>query len=317
MSAVVRAPGKLLLTGAWAVLEGAPAVVLAVDRFAEAGPGAPSTMPEVVAVARRLDAPIPAVDVSALGDRGRKLGLGSSAAASVAAAGAIFHARGLALDPATVLEPALAAHRAIQPRGSGVDVAASAFGGAIVAQRLGTHLDVASCAVPGDLVWSAFALSRSASTRETLDRFAARRSERETELAFSALTEAAVVGAESFRSGRLARFLEAAQAHVDALEQLGHALDLPLVPPELALARDLLQAAPRSSPMPTKTSPIVLLPSGAGGGDTVLWLGARAPTDHETLALRGVGMELLSLALSPRGVHAAPSIGVGRGADRN
>ena len=36
MAIVARAPGKLVALGEYAVLEGAPAIVLAVDRYCEA-----------------------------------------------------------------------------------------------------------------------------------------------------------------------------------------------------------------------------------------------------------------------------------------
>src|ERR1700689_3835186 len=73
-----RAPGKLVLTGAYAVLEGAPAIVAAVDRYAVADDAAPDEG-----------------DVRALHDgSGRKLGLGSSAASMVASEAARGVARG-------------------------------------------------------------------------------------------------------------------------------------------------------------------------------------------------------------------------------
>jgi hypothetical protein len=55
----------------------------------------------------------------------------------------------------------------------------------------------------------------------------------------------------------------------------------------------------------------VLLPSGAGGGDTVLWLGARAPTEQEAATLDQLGLHALDLDLDTNGVHhlhvAAPA----------
>src|SRR5579871_2078485 len=87
-----RAPGKLVLSGAYAVLEGAPCLVAAVDRYAvaDAARPAPFVTDEVRAAvdAGVLDA-APWFDASALRDRApdgtsRKLGLGSSAAILVA-----------------------------------------------------------------------------------------------------------------------------------------------------------------------------------------------------------------------------------------
>ncbi|MEO7094140.1 MAG: hypothetical protein ABI175_12875, partial [Polyangiales bacterium] len=152
---------------------------------------------------------------------------------------------------------------------------------------------------PG-LVLRAFATQTSARTSDALDRLVARRDRSATKAALASIAEAAQVGARTFSAPDPGAFLESAAAHVEGLERLGQALDLPLIPAELPLARRLLA----EGSVPSKTSPIVLLPSGAGGGDTVLWLGARAPTDHEALALEGLGLIPLRLTLSPRGVHS-------------
>ena len=82
---IARAPGKVVLSGAYAVLEGAPAIVAAVDRYvvADASREATRVTPEVEhALARRGAAAAPWFDASALRDEtlGKKLGLGSSAA---------------------------------------------------------------------------------------------------------------------------------------------------------------------------------------------------------------------------------------------
>ena len=300
---VVRAPGKLFLTGAYAVLQGAPALVVAVDRYAEARfPAGSAITAEVAAVARRLSAAAPHVDTSALEERGRKLGLGSSAAAAVAAAGAIFALRGESIDDARsrILEVALAAHADVQPRGSGGDVAAATYGGAIRVRRHDGRLQVEAVVPSPTLVIRAFAAKTSARTSDALDRLDARRDDAATQAALDAIAEAAHRGAASFALPDPSAFLAAAQAHVDGLDRLGRALDLPLVPAEVAMARQLLQEGAVTG----KISSVVLLPSGAGGGDTVLWLGARAPTDHEAVALERLGLTPLRLTLSPRGVHS-------------
>src|SRR5271169_2224572 len=91
-----RAPGKLVLTGAYAVLDGAPAIVAAVDRYAVADAsrvmGSPA--PEVRAALREGE-PVPEADARDLCDAaGRKLGLGSSAAVLVASLAARALTRG-------------------------------------------------------------------------------------------------------------------------------------------------------------------------------------------------------------------------------
>ncbi|HEY3358228.1 MAG TPA: hypothetical protein VGQ83_33580, partial [Polyangia bacterium] len=119
---IVRAPGKAFVSGEYAVLHGAPAVVVAVARYAVArlAPGSVDELsPFLAAVVARCPAPpgtIPVVDTSALAAHdGTKLGLGSSAAATVAAAGVIRAAAGVRLDDPAAREQLVAlcvdAHR--------------------------------------------------------------------------------------------------------------------------------------------------------------------------------------------------------------
>lgn len=129
---IARAPGKLVLSGAYSVLTGAPALVVAVDRYAlaDSARAASFLTPEVQAALG--DRAPPWFDASELRDGDKKLGLGSSAAILVASLAALE----LATDPALsddalcarVYERALVAHRAAQGGGSGVDVAASQRG---------------------------------------------------------------------------------------------------------------------------------------------------------------------------------------------
>src|SRR5690606_33179773 len=129
--ASTRAPGKLVLSGAYSVLEGAPAIVAAVDRYATADGTRPAGF---VADEMRaaMQPPYPLIDASALREEGRKLGLGSSAALLVAALSATGE---FDLDRRSeryrLFERALAAHRRAQGGGSGIDVAASTFGGTL------------------------------------------------------------------------------------------------------------------------------------------------------------------------------------------
>jgi len=117
------------------VLEGAPAIVSAVSRYAIADTAKAAEMitPEVKAAIGTQ--PAPWFDASALrGPRG-KLGLGSSAAILVASLAALELERrreltGEALGRA-VLEHALGAHRAAQGGGSGVAEALGLVPGAL------------------------------------------------------------------------------------------------------------------------------------------------------------------------------------------
>jgi phosphomevalonate kinase len=124
----VRAPGKLVLVGEYAVLDGAPAAVLAIDRGVrcEVLPGEGILTPDgdtrFVAPAL-VGAPPALYRFSAWNpvDLPGKPGFGGSAAACVAACIA-------AGRPAS---DAFAIHHAVQGGGSGVDIAASIHGGLI------------------------------------------------------------------------------------------------------------------------------------------------------------------------------------------
>lgn len=146
---IATAPGKLILTGEYAVLDGAPSIVVAVDRRAVARQTATprGSSPFLLAVAdeiaQRRGADDPAtraaleitVDSRAFYDKLTKLGLGSSAAVTVAATALALGT----VDRDQVLAVALAAHARAQgsrgSRGSGADIAASVYGGTIVFTR--------------------------------------------------------------------------------------------------------------------------------------------------------------------------------------
>jgi phosphomevalonate kinase len=124
---VVRAPGKLVLVGEYAVLDGAGAVVAAVDRGVECvvmdGPFEITTPGDDRFVRAALEGAPPAhyrfSDWNPVALGGAKPGFGGSAAATVAAVIAA------GLPP----QRAYAAHHAVQGSGSGVDVFASLLGG--------------------------------------------------------------------------------------------------------------------------------------------------------------------------------------------
>ena len=124
----VTAPGKLVLLGEYAVLEGAPAVVAAIDRGVVCEI-TPSEAVEIetpgddryVRVALREAPPgrYQFRDARPIEGLATKPGFGGSAAATVAACVA-------AGKPAT---EAFGVHSKVQGGGSGIDVYASAFGG--------------------------------------------------------------------------------------------------------------------------------------------------------------------------------------------
>jgi phosphomevalonate kinase len=121
----VVAPGKLLLFGAYAVLEGAPAIVVAVDRCAVADGERIAASPSREVQAAFGATPAPEVDATALYEDGAKLGLGSSAAVLVASLGVRAAKRGEDLASSEVRSAifriAREAHAVAQGGGSGVE----------------------------------------------------------------------------------------------------------------------------------------------------------------------------------------------------
>jgi len=307
-----RAPGKLFLLGEWAVLDGAPALVAAVDRHVEAtvspasdgivvestdggsGPLDPAREPlpggdagAVAAVARVTGTTTAHVRVDSRGlvVGERKLGLGRSAAALVAVTAA--------LDPsassAVVLARALAANRVLQGgRGSGADVGASVYGGVVEAQREGDGLRVTPRRLPDGLRLVAGWTGTSAHTAPLLERFAAGGGSR----ALEALSALAADGVDAVARGDAEALRLCVDRYADALARLGEERGLPLVTPELAA----LVAAARAVGAVAK-------PSGAGAGDCGIALVRSA---HEAAAVRtawrAAGIVPLDVAIAADGV---------------
>ena len=274
----VIAPGKLVLTGAYAVLEGAPAIVVAVDRYAVADVTAPDD-----------------VDVRALHDQdGRKLGLGSSAASMVASQGARALARGEDLhDPrvrASLFRGVREAHAHEQRGGSGVDVAAAVHGGALRYTTDGQEASLRAVELPPGLVLRAFWSGTSARTSELRARVDALRTR--SPLALARLRLLAAVAASAVDAGDAAAFVRAAADCGLALDALGHAADAPIVLPafaELATLADPLGAA--------------FIPSGAGGGDVAVWLALVPPPASFVERAGELGMRPLPLTVDRGGVR--------------
>jgi len=295
-----RAPGKLVLSGAYAVLSGAPALVVAVDRYVLADSARPATFltPEVrAALAER---PAPWFDASALRDGDKKLGLGSSAAILVASLAALELANEPALSDEAlcgrVYERAFVAHRAAQGGGSGVDVAASAHGGLLAARRTQAgQLELSRLRLPSGLEFQVWACSVAASTSEFLARIAAFR-ERDAAAharCIAAQADAAELALDAVRRGHAADFVAAIARQVGTLSALGRAASANIVTAELS---ELAQLA--------ETQGAAFLPVGAGGGDVAYWVGAVAPSPGFAARARELGLSRVDLTLEARGVHA-------------
>lgn len=284
------APGKILLTGAYAVLDGAPAIVAAVDRYAVADGSRAATDPSPEVRALSGDGPAPEVDVRALHDAsGRKLGLGSSAAGLVASLGARALARGEDPRSADVRERifgiARDAHARAQGGGSGADVAASVFGGVLeYVMGAGSRADVRARELPPGLVVAVYDSGTSVRTSDMLARVHALRAAGRGDRAFAELREVASLAAACVERGDARGFVQTAGAFALALAALGRAANAPIVPPRFA---ELASHAGRED--------AAFVPSGAGGGDVAVWLGLAPPSAD--FASRAVSLAMRPLAL--------------------
>ncbi|WP_437842144.1 hypothetical protein [Sorangium sp. So ce1153] len=334
---IVRAPGKLVLSGAYAVLEGAPALVAAVDRYVIADAARPADLvtEEVQAAidagaldhavwfdaaALRSAAPVapaapgagPSAPAAPPLGASRKLGLGSSAAilvatlAARAAAGASTMATAAAAaaavgavgdpmpawDTRALFLDALAAHRRAQRGGSGVDVAASVYGGVLCCQLgPGGELAVTPHALPGRLSVEVFASDASARTSDMLERVRALAASAPE--AHRALLGAAAEGARAaVAAADVPALVAALDRQVDALAELGDRSGAPIVTPALRRLRPAAAAEGAS-----------LAPSGAGGGDVSIFVGAAPPSAAFLEAARASGLERVPMSLGAPGVH--------------
>ncbi|HEY5641942.1 MAG TPA: hypothetical protein VIS31_03625 [Woeseiaceae bacterium] len=309
------APGKVVLSGEYAVLDGAAAVVMAVTRRAAVTirPGAgDASIVRAPGFTRRpgrfvvmpdglrwldgagdfplLDAAFAAaqwdtatsldieLDTRAFIDRetGKKIGLGSSAALMVALITALRAST-------SILPVALSAHRAFQHgAGSGVDIAAACTGGLLEYRMDGAS--VRALAWPDGLVCRVIWTGVPADTREKLARLVeSRRSASRDELA-----AAADALATAWRTGSSNAVLAGLPDYVDALQRFDVDHDLGIFDAGhgrlAALARD---------------AGLVYKPAGAGGGDVgVLFASDDAVLDRFVADHR---LAVLACRLDPEG----------------
>jgi len=322
---IATAPGKLIVSGEYAVLDGASALVIAIDRRAIARPtGARTASPFLDAVcdevARRRGPDAPAVrtartlsvDSTAFYDRDAKLGLGSSAAVTVAATALAIAGADGSFDRDEVLAIAMAAHAAAQAgrhagrsgpgtsasvHGSGADVAAAVHGGAIVYAR---SRPIARVAWPASVRLIPFFTGHPADTATLVDRVDAARVARRAavDAALSTIAEVSVQLCEL-----LAAVAPAADAVVEAFErartavdELAHVSGVELVPACVtAAARALGDLAGTA-----KTT-------GAGGGDVgIAVIPSTADVTIATGRLIQAGCQPLRLLVDDSGVDTRP-----------
>ena len=303
---VVRAPGKCILLGEYAVLEGAPAIVQAVNSIAEVvvrfSDRAAAGLNIVVSAEQKQQlrtssdglAQVPLLNLVAgylqqlgllavpldrlteiqlnTGDffsHGEKLGLGSSAALTLCLTTALAEPMSREL----VLHHAVNCHRQFQGgQGSGADLACSLYGGLIGFQSFQGRMSVESLVLPEDLflgyVWSGVP----ASTSGYLNRLQKWRSgARATyDCLMGQLTELAIQGVNSLRQGSPEAFMMAAARYDRALMELSQSSGTGFYSQVHRRLGDRVRSAGG-----------VYKPSGAGGGDFGLYVtGTRKKLDN-------------------------------------
>jgi len=290
----VFAPGKLVLTGAYAVLEGAPSIVVATTRgaFADGSRLVLTATPEVHAALG--DGPAPHVDASSLFLGARKLGLGASAAILVASLAVREAERGADLSSRAVRDAlftrAREAHARAQHGGSGVDVAASVYGG--VLEYVPGRAERA--ALPPGVVLSILACGTSARTSELrayVDGLA-ESAPAVHRMHMGALVTVAHDAANAARTGDARLFIDAVQRTAEGLARLGAAAHVPIVPAGFEALADAAAAEGAA-----------FCVSGAGGGDVAAFLGPARPSHAFLTRARQLGLFPLDVAVDEKGVR--------------
>lgn len=355
MSIVASAPGKLVLLGEYAVLEGAPAITMAVDRRASvrlrarAGAACEARAPDV------LDAPLRfaiganglpdwtaagaaaaklnlvdevlrgladdqlgvaagggfdlALDTSAffdaIGASRSKLGLGSSAALTVALASALVAQGGhadAANDRAVWLNRLLGLHRKFQGgQGSGVDVATSLYGGVLAYRLPGGDAapEARPLRWPSELQMAFIWSGCSASTPKFLSilrdwRRLNAANEAEFRARMDALTATAQAAVGAIDSSDAAAFLGHARRYAQDLRALGAASGVSIWSAEHEAIGAIAHAH----------DGVVYKPCGAGGGDVgVVFAMNPDSLTAAVAALAASGFANVPLAVDPTGLR--------------
>jgi phosphomevalonate kinase len=332
-SLVVRAPGKLFLCGEYAVLHGAPALCVAVNRHvtctvtrapgeglevcadgvtSQHGPRARpagSLVDHVVEERRGRGVPggvAVTVDTAPMRQDGQKLGLGSSAAVAVALTAALDLATcGGEVTPARRREwfdAAQRAHRRSQGgTGAGADVATSTWGGYLVYRRRGddprdAEVTPVTCGTPA-FRWRAAWTGQAARTSDLVnlvDSWRVRAPGAAAAL-FRRMDQVAEAVAAGACRGDAPVLLQALHAYGGLLEELGEAAGAPVVDAAHRRIRDIASRHGGAAK-----------PSGAGGGDAAVCFFPDPATEACAMAaLLGEGFVPLELEVDRGGVTVA------------
>ncbi len=327
---VASAPGKIVLCGEYAVLDGAPAICMAINRRARAKVGAVDTDYHTVRTSGYIDGewrfrtdrngsfewigsepPAGGLDLlqqvwkttgingrfDVTLDTGEFLDPVSHSKLGLGSSAALTAALVTALfdvtsNPGDAGIQAVKAHRLFQQgRGSGVDIAASLNGG-VIEYRMQESGVGRSLPWPAGLEYAVLWSGRPVSTSEKLRKLDEGCRNSSSGASMACLIDASEATAKTWAAGSTAELLAEFHRYVDVLKQFDVDHDLGIFD---AGHRELADAAAQRN--------VVYKPCGAGGGDT----GIVFATDRQAIAdftdLAGeAGFRLLDVLLEARGV---------------
>ena len=350
MKILAKAPGKLILLGEYAVLEGAPALVAAVNRLARV------TIKASKNNSFEVEAPVIDVDLQqfildakgkvrflkksikklkfflsifecAISELNRKniltapiritldtsefflrkgavkLGLGSSAALTVALLAALFayyDDNGLMNQKQMELfQTALPAHRTGQNNvGSGTDVAACVFGGflqyKLTPQNHQNPAEILPVEPLSDLLYLPIWTGKASSTSDLINRFYAFKQKNGNGFRklSGELSELSDAGCSAFKDKNSSDFLTAIRCYYKKMIEVGDYIKTPVVSLEHKKIADLVY-----------DFGAVYKPSGAGGGDLGIAI-VRSADELTNLAsiIQKAGFEIVHLQMGAKGV---------------
>ncbi len=352
MKIVTKVPGKLILLGEYAVLEGGSSLVMTVNRFARVELSLSDQMTFILQapsigirnlqftidrngkihfltdisprIAKRLNFFISifefgirflkkskrALHHSELlldtdgffhNNRSIKLGLGSSAALTVALVASLIAGSGqISFDNDQLFHTAMRAHRAAQGNvGSGIDIAASVYGG-ILSYRINPEAkdlrpEINRLAFPQNLFLLPVWVGKASSTSQFVKMFNDFKlnNKKKFSLIVNEMKSVAEIGSLAFQGQKISEFLDSIRLYNLLMQKLGDEIGAPIVTDEH------LKMANLAAEMG-----VVYKPSGAGGGDIGICF-----ADSKTLfsdlkdSIKKAGFEPLDLTFEPNGLQ--------------